>query len=230
MLLNQFLNTFTEKEGWKGPMETKNGKLKMMRMLKKPYSHILPNGREMFKYTETKYFTFYNCAICNKKAITYHMPSGTENQPRICEQNKISGKGKTCHYLMNTKTLKGKGQFSNRDNLVIRSKKSPYPGWYESTYDKEGMWIETHFIWMHRIVAEEQILKRPLNKDEKVHHIDMDKSEYDKENLWICSESTHHKAHGSYNKLCSELMNNYDKYCGVEFDKETGKYYLKEKE
>ena len=223
MLLNQFLSTYTRKAGWVGPMETKNGKLKMMRMLDKPYSHILPDGREIFKYTEAKYFTFYNCCICGKKAITSHMPSGTENKPRICEQNKISGKGKTCHYLINIKTLKGSGQFSSRDNLIMRSKDMPYPGWNESTYDDEGMYIESHFIWMHRVIAEEEILNRPLKKNEKVHHINMNKSEYKKENLHVFEgESGHQKAHGTYNKLCKPLMD-----AGIiGFNKQTGEYYL----
>ena len=124
---------------------------------------------------------------------------------------------------MNVKTLKGNGQFSNRDNLIIRSKKMPYPGWYESIYDDEGMWIETHFVWMHRVIAEEEILNRSLEKDEKVHHINMDKSEYKKENLQIFSnESNHQIAHGSYNKLCKPLMD-----AGIiGFNKQTGEYYL----
>ena len=49
-------------------------------------------------------------------------------------------------------------------------------------------------------------------------------------NLWLCNNSNHEKAHSSHDKLCPELIHNYDKYCGMGFDKETGKYYLKEKE
>ena len=124
---------------------------------------------------------------------------------------------------MNTKTLKGTGQSSSRDNLVMRSKNDPYPGWNQSIYDDEGMWVETHFVWMHRVVAEEEILYRPLRKDEKVHHINMNKSDYDKENLWVCNKSTHHKAHSSFNKICKRLI----EMNIVDFNKKTGKYYLK---
>ena len=71
-------------------------------------------------------------------------------------------------------------------------------------------------------------INTPLKKNEKVHHINMDKEEYNKENLWVCSNKTHTEAHNSLNELCKELMNNYNKYSGIDFSKDTGKYYLKE--
>ena len=85
------------------------------------------------------------------------------------------------------------------------------------------MWVETHFIYMHRIVAEEEILNRPLKKNEKVHHIDMDKGEYKKENLHVFDDENGHQiAHGSYNKLCKPLMD-----AGIiGFNKQTNEYYL----
>ena len=84
-------------------------------------------------------------------------------------------------------------------------------------------------ITCHRY-AMELHLGRKLKTKELVHHIDMDKLNYDISNLFLCTRESHIVLHGTYNKLCSELMNNYDKYCGVGFNKETGKYYLKEKE
>ena len=109
----------------------------------------------------------------------------------------------------------------------MRSKNDPYPGWNQSIYDDEGMWVETHFVWMHRVVAEEEILYRPLRKDEKVHHIDMDKKNNHPDNLWVCNSSEHKLIHWSFNNMCAELMNNFNKYSGIEFNKKINKYYLK---
>ena len=227
MLLNQFEKTYTEKDGWVGPMETKNGKLKIQRMLDKPYvSKRATDGGNQYKYTETKYFTFYNCSICDTKAISAHFTKGTKNKHRICEDNSIAGKGLTCHYLINAKTLKGNGRTSSRENLTTRGKHQPYPGWYQSVYDKNGMFVKTYFVYMHRIIAEEEILGRPLRKNESVHHIDMDKGNYDKNNLWVCYESQHQIAHASFNNICAELYHNFHRYKDIKFDRETGKYYL----
>ena len=220
MLLNEF---YKRMEGWIGPMELPNGKLKVMKMREVPHEHILPDGRIMKKYVDIKYFQFYNCAICGIRAITSHMTKGTENKLRICEANAISGKGKTCHYLMNKKTLKGNGQFSSKDKLVI---KDGYPGWYQSTYDDEGMWVNTRFIFKHRDVIEQK-LGRKLKKSEKVHHIDMDKMNFDEDNLWVCDNSQHSIAHMSFNAHCKEAMNNLVQF---DFNKKTGKYYLIKKE
>ena len=88
--------------------------------------------------------------------------------------------------------------------------------------------IKGRQITCHRHVME-LYLGRQLTEKEIVHHIDMDKLNYDISNLFLCTRESHIVLHGTYNKLCSELMNNYDKYCGIEFNKETGKYYLKEK-
>ena len=55
----------------------------------------------------------------------------------------------------------------------------------------------------------------------------MDKGEYKKENLHVFNDENGHQiAHGSFNKLCKELMHNFNKYSGIEFNTETGKYYL----
>ena len=72
-------------------------------------------------------------------------------------------------------------------------------------------------------------LGRQLTSEEMVHHIDMDKLNYDISNLFLCTRESHIVLHGTYNELCSELMNNYDKYCSMKFNKKEGKYYLKEK-
>jgi len=80
-------------------------------------------------------------------------------------------------------------------------------------------------ITCHRY-AMELHLGRKLRTEELIHHIDMDKLNYDISNLYLTNRDVHVTIHGTYNELCTELMNNYHKYSGIEFNKETGKYYL----
>ena len=80
-----------------------------------------------------------------------------------------------------------------------------------------GEWVTQHRYNM------EQYLGRKLLRTEIVHHIDMDKTNNNIDNLWLCTQSTHTKAHGSMNIAVAELI---EKGL-VGFN--TGKYYLKEK-
>lgn len=84
-------------------------------------------------------------------------------------------------------------------------------------------------IFQHRYVME-QHLGRKLTKYEHVHHIDMKKINNHISNLWLCSPTQHMSAHHSFNECCEELMGNFNKYCDIKFNVETGKYYLVETE
>ena len=78
----------------------------------------------------------------------------------------------------------------------------------------KGEWVTQHRYNM------EKYLGRKLLKTEIVHHIDMDKTNNNINNLWLCTHSTHTKAHGSMNTAVAELI----KKGLVEFN--AGKYYL----
>jgi len=49
-------------------------------------------------------------------------------------------------------------------------------------------------------------LGRRLIKGEVVHHINMDKSNNNISNLYLCNKSEHQKSHGTLNKVVSNLM------------------------
>jgi len=49
-------------------------------------------------------------------------------------------------------------------------------------------------------------IKRRLLPNETIHHIDMNKQNNSIDNLYLCSNSKHHIAHGTLNKAVSELM------------------------
>ena len=82
------------------------------------------------------------------------------------------------------------------------------------------------YVPQHRLVIEKDIGRYLIPKKEVVHHIDMDKTNNDISNLWLCNERQHAKAHASFYKLCKILMK---RSMQVAFDTEIGEYYLKEK-
>lgn len=75
-------------------------------------------------------------------------------------------------------------------------------------------------IILHRKVME-SILKRKLFKDELVHHIDLNKKNYSRDNLINCSSQEHANIHSNLNKLITKLIN--DKI--IKFDKEKKQYF-----
>jgi hypothetical protein len=87
----------------------------------------------------------------------------------------------------------------------------------------KGEWVTKHRYVM------EQHLGRKLKRTEIVHHIDMNKENNHIDNLWLCTHSEHQIAHGTFNKICAQLMNSISSYSKVEFDKDKGEYYLIEK-
>ena len=80
-------------------------------------------------------------------------------------------------------------------------------------------------IQCHRRVIE-LVLGRKLTKDEHIHHIDMNKLNYNYDNLWLTTNKYHKIAHNSYNESCEELI----KRGIMDFNEEKGIYYLINKE
>ena len=68
----------------------------------------------------------------------------------------------------------------------------------------------------------ELYLDRKMKKGEVIHHINMLKSEYDIDNLYLCNNSSHQIAHSTMNGLVHILMERDI----IGFNKNTGEYYL----
>lgn len=83
-------------------------------------------------------------------------------------------------------------------------------------------YIDGKRVCLHRNVMEKH-LGRKLNKEERVHHIDGDKTNYSLDNLYLCeNRSEHMLVHSSLEKIAFELF----KQGVIKFDKSSGKYYL----
>ncbi len=77
-------------------------------------------------------------------------------------------------------------------------------------------------VCLHRNVMEKH-LGRSLNKKERVHHIDGDKTNYSLDNLYLCkNRSEHMLVHSSLEAIAFELV----KQGIIKFDKSSGKYHL----
>ncbi len=90
------------------------------------------------------------------------------------------------------------------------------------------VWTGAHnegHIPVHRLVASYEN-KKFVTREEKVHHIDGDKSNFNTYNLYICNNMSHHrKVHAQLEKISFSLVK-----CGlIQFDKKTGQYFLSEK-
>lgn len=125
---------------------------------------------------------------------------------------------------------------TRQDDEVVRSQKSHKlrnnPNW-KGKRNNCGYYYIYHpnhpnappsgYISEHRFIAEE-IVGRVLNIDEFVHHIDMDKTNNSKDNLFITKQRGHKALQCSFNRLCKSLLG-----AGlIYFDKECGEYGLRE--
>ena len=103
--------------------------------------------------------------------------------------------------------------------------KESYNGYVMKRIWDDPMYKKGEWVTQHRYNIEQHIGRRLL-KTEIVHHIDMDKTNNNIDNLWVCSASDHTKAHSSMNVKVADLM----KLNLVSFNRETGKYNLITKE
>tara|TARA_R110002073_G_scaffold79747_9_gene192353 strand:- start:1354 stop:2238 length:885 start_codon:yes stop_codon:yes gene_type:complete len=121
-----------------------------------------------------------------------------------------------------TQECRQKITYKERERNNTNSYRNPgvYQEHYPTFLDENGKRKRCHVHSM------ELHLDREMKKGEVIHHIDMLKSNYHIDNLYLCDNSLHQIAHGSMNELVHILI---EKEI-VKFNIETGKYYLKEKE
>lgn len=144
-----------------------------------------------------------------------------ENLREICEYYGLSPNTRS-HISKKLKSLgveirqdKGDNHHAWKGGKIIKG-----DGYY-------GIWNPTHqradkqgYVYEHTLVIEEKIGRLP-NKDEVVHHINLDKLDNSPENLWLCGNKEHLICHRSIEKLIKPLLEK-----GIiEFD--NGEYKIK---
>ena len=163
-----------------------------------------PHAKRPYKQTR---WCFIDCSICNNTYL--------RNWYDAKKAYKESTDG-WCSPKCRRKATIGK------NNPRFKKYKVSKEGYEYITYWENGI---RKRIDRQRFVMQKYLGKELCPKTEKVHHIDMNKLNNNIDNLWICNNSMHMKAHHSMNSVVSLLMGK-----GlVKFNKEAGKYYLKEK-
>ena len=229
MLLNQFLNTYSEDNKWYGADEDSNGYLVMYRE---------PIKRD--KCRRIKKFELFNCDYCGQNAIrdSYTCSSlrkerGKHIIAKLCSRQSICY---SKHVTLGT--IEGMRKIGvkpySRENPRIND--AGYLSWTDYELDESGYRIKSEKlksnkqgknksieIFMHKVIVEEDI-GRKLTSNEMVHHIDCNKLNNDIDNLWVCNKRTHMKAHRSIERLISSLIEGHI----IKFNKKTGEYELNE--
>jgi hypothetical protein len=91
---------------------------------------------------------------------------------------------------------------------------------YFKIYDGDG-----RRLFYHRVVAE-RMLGRKLKPEERIHHINFDKTNNREENLYVCRDRSHHfRVHFQGLEILGELV----KRGVVSFNKDKGEYEICEK-
>ena len=227
MLLSQFLNTYSEDNKWYGLDEDSNGYLVMYRE---------PIKKD--KVRRIKKFELFNCDYCGQNAIrdSYTCSSlrkerGKHITAKLCSRNSICySKHATLGTIAGLKKL-GIKPYS-RENPKIND--AGYLSWTDYELDESGYRIRSEKlksngwcqnksleIFMHKVIVEEHI-GRKLTSDEMVHHIDCNKLNNDIDNLWVCNNRIHMKAHRSIEKLVGCLI----KRNAIKFNKKAGEYEM----
>jgi hypothetical protein len=219
MNLAQFNDKYNIDNGWIGPYQMDDGRLKVSKYYKK--------STQPKAYWHHEYFTIYKCKYCKRNALStarlYNSVDGTVSTPATCSRYS------NCFSKHAAIQISKNNVVTNRDNPGIDT--SGYHYWRAQTLDKDGNKISTGdgnkrtHMYLHRVVVEEDI-GRKLKSDEIVHHIDCDKLNNDLDNLWICDDKGHGIAHASTDDLLPTLMHKLDTVKAVKFNRKTGRYYI----
>ena len=223
MLLNEFLNNYSEDNKWYGLDEDSNGYLVMYRE---------PIKKDKVK--RIKKFELFNCDYCGQNAIrnsyshslVRKKAEGVNVIANLCSRQSAECFSK--HITLGTieamKRVGGKKW--SRENPRLSD--YGYLSWKEHELDESGHRVpngrgknKSYEVFLHVVLMEEHI-GRKLAPDECVHHIDGDKLNNKIDNLWLCNKSSHMKAHRSIEGLLKGLM----KRNITKFNRKTGKYEL----
>lgn len=143
------------------------------------------NGRTCNRYAIEK-----NCSFC-KKLILQDRANSKKSKNAFCSLE--------CKGFFVTASTRGNKIIKNREHgkgshVLIRNPDHPRAS-------IQGL------VFEHILVAE-TMLDRPIEKKERVHHINCVKNDNRPENLFVCeNDKEHFLIHGSLNECVSDLIN-----------------------
>jgi endogenous inhibitor of DNA gyrase (YacG/DUF329 family) len=169
---------------------------------RKPATWINKKGRER---SINYYFLEVTCTACGVTMLSHRMNAlrGRSFCSKSCKKEKLQSESAGNRIVK--KREHGEGH-----HVLIKMHDHPRAGMHGNVFE-------------HILVAEEKV-GRPILKTERVHHINLIKSDNDPRNLFVCANDTEHfKIHGSLNRCVAELM-----AMGVLiFDEESKTYQVK---
>ena len=139
-----------------------------------------------------------NCKECNKSYYIFK-----------CNRSTRPGCTQKCRQKLTYKDRE-KSNSNNYKNPSVHQ--CDYPTFIDENGERKRCHVH----------AMELYLGRKMKKGEVIHHIDMLKSEYDIDNLYLCDNSSHQIAHSTMNGLVHILIER----SIIGFNKNTGEYYL----
>lgn len=147
-----------------------------------PYSH---NGKIL-----KRIYCKVHCTNCNKT---------------ILREKSAVTKSKTQIFSCSKECLKAMRCGPKNSRFIERKYKRGTPGSYILLWRPEHPNARLGRVSEHRLVIEEH-LGRFLRDDEFIHHINCRKDDNRLENLIVCSNFQHNRAHGSLEEVVKELI------------------------
>ena len=152
---------------------------------------------------------YSKCKICGSSFI-----HRLELHPRFCSKScarkylnlayNCKNCGKEKHFKRSQlKKYPGRGTFCSMTCFHEYRRKNPSSKIFEHS---NGYLMTGHKVYEHRLMMQKH-LNRNLNKNEIIHHIDLDKKNNILSNFWIFySQRDHNKAHWGLNRLVKDLI------------------------
>ena len=196
---------------------------------------IVKGRRSDYLNINNRYFYHYECIECGDICVTTRHPGKWPKRGMTC-----GSPDSPCFVPNRDKYFAiARQKTCTRENPSIDD--SGYVVWYEDALDNKGNKIPQYDkngnksgyknvkMFEHRVVMEEHLGRKLKDfRIEQVHHIDMIKTNNNIDNLWLCTDDEHTRAHQSMNKITPLLYiaKRQGKTVFIDFDRERGIYFL----
>ncbi len=161
------------------------------------------NERRGHQYGVNHYYSLKACTFCGEEHLQ-HVANEKKAKNPFCSRACF---GRYSNAQVQGKRYVKKREHGEGNHILIKN----------SEHSRSGR----HGVVYEHILVAEKTLGRPIEKTERVHHINCIKDDNRPENLFVCAtDKEHFKVHGSLNRCVADLID-----MGVlRFNKETRSY------